>query len=462
MKNILLFPLILSISFLLSIIVQAQTFNWTRSIICEVPNVRSALSLNEENIQSIKGTGISLDAKGNCYVIGTFTETADFGTINLTAVGSDLFLAKYDPNGNCLWAKKAGGPFNDYGYGVSADINGNSYIIGCFEKNADFGVIHLTADGTEMFMAKFDNNGVCLWAKKAVGSGNGRSYGISVNLNGDIYITGGFNGIAEFGSIKFKSYGYEDILIAKYDNDGNCLWAKQAGGDSFDGGTGICVDLEGNSYITGYFWGKAVFDKIHISGFGQSDIFVAKYDPYGNCIWAKKAGGTKNGEGKAISVDAKGNSYIAGHFTGPAIFGTMHLDGFGGFIAKYDSFGNCLWVKLAGNGSGQGISADAYGNICLTGGFKGTATFGSIKLTSYNYDDIFIAGYTTEGICIWAKHAGGIDFDYGYGISADAIGNCYATGYFSGDAKFDNINLSAGHYGAFITKINMNLKPVLK
>jgi hypothetical protein len=140
----------------------------------------------------------------------------------------------------------------------------------------------------------------------------------------------------------------------------------------------------------------------------------------------------------------------------------MHLDGFGGFIAKYDSFGNCLWVKLAGNGSGQGIPTDAYGNICLTGGFKGTATFGSIKLTSYNYDDIFIAGYTTEGICIWAKHAGGIDFDYGYGISADAIGNCYATGYFSGDAKFDNINLSAGHYGAFITKINMNLKPVLK
>jgi hypothetical protein len=462
MKNILLFPMFFAISLIISFAVEAQTFNWAKSIICDIPNDKSRVALNDVDIQSIKGTGISLDAKGNSYVIGTFTETADFGKINLAAVGSDLFLAKYDPNGNCLWANKAGGPFNDFGYGIAADINGNTYVIGCFEKAAEFGTIHLTADGSEMFMAKYDANGVCVWAKKTVGPGNGRSYGITVNLTGEIYITGGFNGNAEFGSIKFKSYGYEDIIIAKYDNDGNCLWVKQAGGDSFDGGTGICVDSKGNSYVTGYFWGKALFDKIQVTGYGQSDIFAAKYDPDGNCIWVKNAGGRGNSEGKAISVDGKGNSYITGHYAGSAKFGTTILDGFGGFVAKYDPFGNCLWAKVEGNGTGQGISVDEAGNSFVTGGFRGTATFGSIQLTSYNYDDIFIDGYSTEGICIWAKHAGGVDFDYGYGISADAIGNCYATGYFSGNAKFDNINLSAEHYGAFIMKINMNIKPVLK
>ena len=114
--------------------------------------------------------------------------------------------------------------------------------------------------------------------------------------------------------MQLVSYGYDDIFIAKYDASGNCLWAKNAGGIGYDYGYGIATDANGNSYVTGSFYGTATFGTIQLVSYGYDDIFIAKYDASGNCIWAKKAGGINWDFGYSISTDGNGNEFITGIF----------------------------------------------------------------------------------------------------------------------------------------------------
>jgi hypothetical protein len=421
----------------------AQTFTWAKSI------------------SNSWGWGISVDANGNSYVTGEFGTTTTFDTIQLISSGSnDVFVAKYDSGGNCLWAKQAGGIINDIGYSISVDANGNSYVTGCFTGEAVFATIHLSGfGGYDIFIAKYDPNGNCLWAKQAGSSKNDYGYYISVDGNGNSFVTGDFAGTATFGTFQLVSYGQLDAFIAKYDNNGNCLWAKQAGGVHDDFGEGIRVDANGNSYVTGWFTGPAAFGAIQLSGFGNHwDIFVAKYDSGGNCLWTKQAGGPSGGGGTNISIDANGSSYVTGEFGTTAIFDTIQLISSGYndvFVAKYDSGGNCLWAKKAGGINSDvawSISVDKNGNSYLTGQFNGPASFGTFQLLGFGGSDIFVAKYDSSGNILWVIQLGGPDLDAGSAIATDTSGNSFTTGVYSGPAMFGTTQLSG--FGAFITKIS--------
>ena len=408
------------------------------------------------------GYDIALDGSGNTYVTGYFEGTANFGNITLTSSGEkDIFIAKYDAAGNVLWAKRAGGVEIDYSSDISVDGSGNSYVTGIFVGTATFGSTTLTSSGlSNTFVAKYDAAGNVLWAKSASGGFSGGD-GIAPDGSGNSYVTGSFNGTVSFGSISLTNNSlFGDIFIAKYDAAGNVLWAKSAGGTNSDGGIGIGVDGSGNSYVTGYFRATASFGSTTLTSSGLSNAFVAKYDAAGNVMWAKRAGGTGSDNGNDISADGSGNSYVTGIFSGTATFGSFTLTSSGlsdVFIGKYDAAGNVLWAKKAGGtGSdyGNGIAVDGSSNSYVTGIFSGTATFGSISLTSNGSADIFIAKYDTVGNVLWAKGAGGIGFGGGIGIALDGSGNSYVTGSFNNTVSFGSITLvSSGSDDVFIIKL---------
>ncbi len=289
-----------------------------------------------------EGICIAINANGNSYITGFFYGSATFGTTTLTSSGDfDIFVAKLNSNGNWLWAKQAGGTDNDFGNGIAVDANGNSYITGDFVESATFGTTTLTSsEYDDIFVAKLDINGNWLWVKQAGGTypdyfyGN---YGIAIDANGNSYVTGNFAESATFGTTTLTSSGDYDIFVAKMDINGNWLWAKQAGGTSDDYCSSITVDDNGNSYVTGYFWGSATFGTTTMTSSGNSDIFVAKLDSNGNWLWVKQAGGTSFDCGNSIAVDANGNSYVTGYFTESATFGATTLTGSGYkdiFVAK--------------------------------------------------------------------------------------------------------------------------------
>jgi uncharacterized protein (TIGR02145 family) len=254
-------------------------------------------------------------------------------------------------------------------------------------------------------------------------------------------------------------------------------WAKQMGGANSEYGESIVVDASGNVYTTGYFEGTADFDPgpgtFNLTSAGLSDVFISKLDASGNFVWAKQLGGSSNARGYSIAVDASGNVYTTGSFSGTADFdpgqGTFNLTSAGlsdVFISKLDASGSFVWAKQLGgsyNDVGNSIAVDAFGNVYTTGSFWETANFdpgpGTFNLTSSGGIDIFISKLDASGNFVWAKQLGGFSYDDGRSIAVDASGNVYTTGYFEGTADFDpgpgTFNLtSTGDSDIFISKLD--------
>ncbi len=313
----------------------------------------------------------------------------------------------------------------------------------------------------------FAQNVDWLWAKQAGGTSSDVSYNIAVDANGYSYVTGCFRGSATFGTTTLTSSGEADIFVAKLNSNGNWLWAKQVGGTNKDSGSGIAVDANGNSYVTGEFSASATFGTTTLTSSGEADIFVAKLDSNGNWLWAKQAGGTSDDWSYGLAVDANGNSYVTGYFRSSATFGTTTLIFSGGddiFVAKLDSNGNWLWAKQAGGtdwDEGKSIAVDANGNSYVTGYFRSSSiTFGTTTLTSIGSGDIFVAKLDSNGNWLWAKQAGGAIEDDGNGIAVDDNGNSYVTGCFYSDSiTFGTITLTNNNNGdsdIFVAKLDSN------
>src|SRR5262249_11831889 len=153
-------------------------------------------------------------------------------------------------------------------------------------------------------------------------------------------------------------------FVAKYDANGVLLWAKNFGGTGADSATRVGADPVGNIYVAGYFSGTVAFGTITLTSAGGFDAYIAKMDPSGDFTWVSQLGGASADYAYGVGVDDSGNVYATGSFTSSASFSLngvasgASLTAVGGqgedaFVAKLDSGGNPLWVKNMGN-SGDG------------------------------------------------------------------------------------------------------------
>lgn len=164
--------------------------------------------------------------------------------------------------------------------------------------------------------------------------------------------------------------------------------------------------------------------------------------------WIKTMGSSAADEGTDISMDANGNTYTTGYFSGTAQFTTgIYLTAAGVtdiFLTKINNQGIIQWaVKAGGVGPDRGLSikTDALGNSFITGYFYGTATFGSTTISAVGNSDIFIAEYDANGVLQWVTSAGGNGGDIGNGINLDKWGNVLVTGQFEALAQFGSLSL---------------------
>ena len=191
--------------------------------------------------------------------------------------------------------------------------------------------------------------------------------------------------------------------------------------------------------------------------------------------WAKAFGSSNFDKGNSITVDASGNVYTTGLFSGTVDFdpgaGLFNLTSAGGgtdvFIQKLDASGNFIWAKTFGGTStdhGNSITVDVFGNVYTAGFFSDTVDFdpgaGLFNLASAGNHDIFIQKLDASGNFIWAKAFGSTSTDFGLSITVDASGNVYATGYFKGTVDFDPgagtfyLNSAGGSGDFFIQKLD--------
>ncbi len=289
-------------------------------------------------IEADYGWSIDTDGLGNILITGCFRNNVNFDTITLASTGDyDIFIVKIDTSGNILWAKQAGGINSDIGYSITSDDLGNCFVTGEFSGPAIFDSNTLHGDG--IFIAKYGPDGNLLWVRQAIGNDTFVSTSIKNDHSGRCCITGYFKGNINFGNFVLISEGEYDIFVAKYDSHGNVLWAKRSGGSNYDVAHCITTDLIGNCFVSGSFKGTSNFGNHFLNCHGEyPDIFVVKYDTTGQVIWAKRAGGTSYDNCNSIDTDGMGNYTIAGFFEDASNFDTFTLNSSGSrdiFVANF-------------------------------------------------------------------------------------------------------------------------------
>jgi len=379
-----------------------------------------------------------------------------------------LPISTYAQTPTFEWAKKVGGTNIDRAVSIAVDDGGNTYTTGRFSGAADFdpgpGTFSISSlGGNDVFITKLDASGNFVWAKRIGGPNNEETLSIALDVSGNIYVTGIFNGTTDFdpGASVFNltRLGGVDVFICKLDSDGNFIWAKQFGGNDLNYVRSVVVDGAGNVLTTGEFEGTTDFDP-GVSVFNLSTLpsdvnaFICKLNSDGDFVWAKQFVGNALDQGYSIATDNSNHVYTTGLFElttdfdpGPGVFNLTSAGDHDCFISKLDVDGNFVWAKrIGGTGrdAGYALAIDAAGNVLTTGffGFLGTtADFdpgaGNFILTSAGSADIFISKLDNSGNFIWAKQMGGTGNDLSYSIVLDDADNPIITGQFQGTADFD-------------------------
>jgi hypothetical protein len=427
------------------------------------------------------GCSVSVDGSGNIYVVGMFNGwPVDFdpGTgvdPHYPNGGEDAYLTKFNSTGTFQWARTWGGTDWDCGNGVAVDGAGNVYVTGFFQtgygQDVDFdpgpGVDNHKVTGgnwNDVFLSKFSPTGNFMWAKTWGGDTWDIGYDIDIDSSYNVYVTGYYNGTCDFnpnaGVDSQPNNGDYDVFVSKISATGNYMWARTWGGSGRDIGKALAVDGSGNVCVTGLYQGTPDFDPgsgidMHSSN-GQEDVFLSRISTNGTWSWSKTWGGVSLDEGTGVGMDASGNIYTAGCFTGIVDLdpgpGTDSHTSIGSpdvYLSKFNSAGDFIWAKTwaANNNSqynpraGTKMAVDSSGNSYVGGWFGGTADFdpgsGEDSHSSNGAEDIFLSKFDSTGSFLWAKTWGGTGTDQGWGAAVDGSGNYYVTGFFEGTVDFD-------------------------
>ena len=414
---------------------------------------------------------IATDAFGNIYSVGNFySDSITFGTTTLynhSYDTADIYLVKYDPNGNVLWAQSAGGTDEDYAQAIQVDIFGDIYISGWTRNSSiTFGsvtLVNTSINDVNSFIVKYDSNGNVLWAKFINRSGGTI---ISTDNFGNIYGFGRFYGtFIIFGNDTLTNLGIDNIFLVKFDSSGNELWAKRIGGGGFDYVNGITFDNSGNILVDGYYGDASIIlsaDTLHNID-TETDIFIAKYNSNGNLLWAQRVGGKYYDFGGPIVTDVYENIYLAGTSSIDTLFFGTHYIIMGnnseGFLVKFDSNGNFIWAFNLGEGFSfiTSLCVDNLNNIFLYGYVQDT----------FNYYHIFLTKDGPNANYLLSQTFGISGFNTSGSATLDVSGNLYLSGNFTCDTiifGFDTLfnDTIGGTKDLFFAKIGNSITDILK
>ena len=284
------------------------------------------------------------------------------------------------------------------------------------------------------------------WAFSAGSPQSDYALAMAVDGQGNSTVTGACTAPITLGTTALTAGAF----VIRLDRAGKVVWAVSHGGQ---GASDVALDSAGNSYLTGLFDGTMTIGSTTLSG--TADLFVAKLDKDGKVLWAVSGGGPDSIEGHGIAVDGQGNCYVTGYFFGSAKLGSTTLSGDAAFVAKLDKNGTFLWAKAASGAMAYDIAVDSTGNSYVTGGYRGTATFGAHSLSiPSTLENTFVAKLDQDGTFLWATGGGssagnGIK-ERGQGIALDGSGNSYVTGLCAVPATFGSATIpdsGLGHAG---------------
>lgn len=403
------------------------------------------------------------------YVVGEFSGTADFdptdGSYELTSAGGkDIFLARFDANGDVVWVHGMGSTGDDAAYGIAVDGLGDIYIVGGFRGTVDFdpgsgtsSLVSPSPTGIDGFVLKMTSSGSFIWANNF--GTTAVAYTIAVD-QGSAYVVGAFGSTGDFdfttNTFSITSNGQLDAFVVKFDAITRALsWARKVGGTGNDEAKGIDVGPSGDLFVVGNFSGTADLDpgsgdSTRVSN-GARDVFVWSSDSTGAFNWSTTFGGALDDDARSVRVGANGQLHVGGVFKSQVDFDpgplemTVTSDGFwdSGYLLTLGAAGVFRWVRTvttAGDDGIYGIDVDAFGNVYAAGYVDGQADLdpqpnvGEISGSG----EALVWKMSSSGGFVWSRQIGGTAFNAGIPLLIDrGRSRVLVGGYFKGVADVD-------------------------
>jgi len=293
--------------------------------------------------------GSDLDSEGNLVVAGEVCGTLP----GQTSVGAcDSFIRKYDAGGTVLWTRQFGSTGQDGARGVSVDSNDNIIVTGFTDTG--FGSASAIG-GYDGYLAFFDSNGIAVWTRIFGTTSNDESLGVDVGSNGLITAVGYTEGTLPGAT----SVGGADYMMVQYDSNGNLVWVKQAGSNSYDEARSVSTGASGNLAILGVTTGS-IMAAVGGDTLGGDDGYLHVLESDGDFLWARQFGSDNGDSARAVAFDPNGDLYVVGETYGTFVPGE-NLDEQDGFARKYSSIGAIIWSRQFGT-----ALADNVWSICGT------------------------------------------------------------------------------------------------
>ena len=406
------------------------------------------------------------DAAGNTYLAASFSGSVTLASgTTLTSTGfQDGVLAKYSPTGTLLWYKQLQGTYNDSFQKVIIDASGNIMLMGTASDGAQFGTVtfNTTSFGFgSMVLAQVDAQGVVQYVRE-VGTGSLLTpASLASDAAGNYYLSGSFAMNAEFGTFSLTTPTtttiVSDQFLVKMSAAGVVQWAQQ-GGSITIGATStalpyshLVADPSGNVY---FVWTASPT----VGGFGSVtmpapkgdfDALVVKYNTQGVPQWAQRVGGAGADLATLAALDGSGRLIVpgisapAGSLAIPGTVGATTLTT--GFAAVLEpTAGTQVWsrdLQATAAGGYRNATADAAGNIYLVGHFSGQGTLPGKTLTSAGGIDALVVSYTSAGALRWTQQSGGTGDEIPTNVAFDRTGRLVVPGVFNNTGIFGTTTL---------------------
>lgn len=394
------------------------------------------------------GRNVTTDYSGNVIMVGATVSNsaiAEDGFVDTITGGTDAFIVKFNEVGVRIWGTYYGGELDDACNSVAADINDNIFVCGTTLSESaianlgfqnDFGgaIIDWLFTYGDLFLAKFNSDGVRIWATYYGGEGGEVDGDVFVGDDGSVYLTGStgsLEGIASADGYQ-TTYGggglslVSDAFLVKFTNDGDREWATYYGGSSGDSGFGVASDRENNIYLCGNTASTdGISTPMSYQDFwaGNSDAFLVKFNEVGDRIWATYFGGNAFDYAMDIDCDTLNNVYVTGYTESPdnIAFGGYQMEHGGvespekrdAFLVQFNPTGSRIWsTYLGGNQNDYAISIDVdkkTNNVAISGDVYSEnlpVSVCAFQPERIGLENAFIAQFQTSGELFCSSYFG--------------------------------------------------------
>lgn len=374
---------------------------------------------------------LTVDSGGNTLVLGTFTGTCDFGSGPLTSLGSnDIFLAKYAPAGNCLWARAWGGASMDLPKDMALLPDDSVVLTGLFQDTVNFGGGPVTSNGAgDVFLLRIGADGSYVWHLSFGGVDSDYGASVEPTSSGGLVLLGMFQDKVDFGLGMQYSAGGEDLFLISLSGAGSVGFSRTFGTTLDDWPGAVAVDGVDRIYLGATSNGDLDLGGGPMSNAGGQDAFLASFDQYGNYTWSQRYGDSSDQWLTCLATPGVG--VVAGfEFEGTIDLGGKDLVSVGGddiALARFDPAGSHLWSKSFGSGDSDsviGLAARGDGRLLAVGSIPGPVNFGGGLLPVAGGEDAWCAAFDADGAYL---------FSGAYGDASDQEFHCAG---FSGDHDF--------------------------